>query len=420
MRDILAIDVGTTRFKAGVFAPDLTPRSYTSRSYDANFYDRVKADIDPKKWWEALRSSCSELRGFLPNVGVLALSVTTPGLVPMNEDGDALGPAILFLDGRSHEQARQIRARVGEDYFLETACNLPVSGGSSLCSILWIQQNQPDVWRATAKFGHCNTYLVKRLTGSWAIDPSTISITGLYNTSRNDLTWNARVLDCAGIPDSKLPPVLESHRRVGGILPEVAAELGLPADTAVLCGANDAVLAALSGGVADSGDIGTTHGTCDISYVCTDHPTRSRNYNIRCHVLPGRWLTFCVLNTGGKALEWFHSVFCADMTADEFFTGYIPSILTSFLDSGERDQTEEALPHYVPFLQGSRYCLEQRTAGFSGVTGGVNAAGCSGFVAKRMSGLRGSKVPRLPVADFTCSGLKTIHESFPGSSMAFL
>ncbi|MCX6026858.1 MAG: FGGY family carbohydrate kinase, partial [Chloroflexi bacterium] len=101
MRDILAVDIGTTTFKTGVFDSELHLKAGTSRTYGSHLYDRVKAEIDPKKWWEALRSSCSELRDFLPNVGVLSLSVTTPGLVPMNEDGDALGPAILFLDGRS-------------------------------------------------------------------------------------------------------------------------------------------------------------------------------------------------------------------------------------------------------------------------------------------------------------------------------
>ena len=85
-----------------------------------------------------------------------------------------------------------------------------MTGGSSLCSILWIRDNQPEVWRAAAKFGHTNTYMVKRLTGDWAIDPSTVSITGLYNTARNDLTWNRGVLEAAGIPESKLPPLMHS------------------------------------------------------------------------------------------------------------------------------------------------------------------------------------------------------------------
>jgi len=130
--DILALDVGTSGLKAGVYGPDLAKRASAGRDYDINLYDRGKADIWPETWWSAIRDACAELRAHLHDVAVVSLSVTTPGLTPMAADGSALGPAILFLDGRSHEQAAAIRKAVGEDRFLIQACNLPVSGGSSL------------------------------------------------------------------------------------------------------------------------------------------------------------------------------------------------------------------------------------------------------------------------------------------------
>lgn len=366
--DILSLDVGTTAFKLGVFSPALEKKAEASRSYDVHVYAGGSADIEPEKWWCALRECCAEVRPFLSSVGVITLSVTTPGLTPMAPDGTALGRAILFFDGRSHSQARAIRALVGEDYFLEGTCNLPVSGGSSLCSILWIRENQPDVWEAAAKFGHSNTYMVKRMTGNWVIDPSTVSITGLYNAAANDLTWNRRVLELAGIPETLLPPLMHSYQPAGELLPKVAAELGLPAGCTVLCGGNDAVLAALSGGLTEPGGINNICGTCEITSVCVDRPVSSPNFNVRCHVIPGRWVTFFVLNTGGKALEWFHSVFCAGMTESHFYEQYIPSVLAAFFHASDRDRLEADLPVYIPFLSGCRYALEQKKAAFDGVT----------------------------------------------------
>jgi len=368
MNDILSIDVGTTSFKVGVFSPDLDKKCETSRLYEPNLYDFGKADIEPEKWWIVLQDCCGEIKSFLRSVSVISLSVTTPGLVAMNEAGTALGPAILFFDGRSHKQAKEIRKRVGEVKFLRETCNLPVSGGSSLSSILWIRENQPEIWHAAVKFGHCNTYMVKRLTGQWAIDPSTTSITGLYNTTRHDLTWNKDILASAGIPEDKLPPLTQSYHKAGKILPGVAATLGLPEDCDVLCGGNDAVLAALSGRLTAPGDMNIVCGTCEIVTVCVDTPVSSPNFNVRCHVIPNRWLTFFVLNTGGIALEWFHSVFCQDMTKDQFFNDYVPSVLNDFFSSKEVDRSEGEIPDYVPFLQGSRYSLEQMTASFSGLT----------------------------------------------------
>jgi sugar (pentulose or hexulose) kinase len=367
-RDILAIDVGTSILKLGVFSPTLEKRSEARRSYDPHVYDSGKADIDPEAWWQALREGCADVRESLAAVGTISLSVTTPALTPMAADGTPLAPAVLFFDGRSHEQSRAIRQIVGEERFLSETGNLPVSGGSSLSSILWFRDNCPDIWARTAKFGHCNTYLLKRLTGEWAIDPSTTSITGLYNTTVNDLTWNTDVMRVAGIPEVMLPPILQSYDPVGTVLPAVAVELGVPSDTVVLCGGNDAVLAALSGGLIEPGDINIVSGTCDIANVCTDQPVASRDFNLRCHVIPGRWLTFFVLNAGGEGIDWFHRVLCRELDGEQFYGEYVPRVLEAFFADPEADARESGLPDYAPFLAGSRYSVERVTGSFGALT----------------------------------------------------
>ncbi len=367
-RDILAIDVGTTALKIGVFDTSLEKKVSASRQFEINLYDQGKADIEPDKWWSALQSACAEMKDYLGSVGIISLSVTTPGLLAMDASGTPLTPAILFMDGRSRKQAAEVRQKVTEERFLQDGCNLPVSGGSSLASILWIREEQPDIWQKTVKFGHTNTYIVKRLTGEWTIDPSTVSITGLYNTARNDLSWNQDVLQIAELPEDKLPPLRHSHAAAGQIRPAIARELALPADCEVLCGGNDAVMSSLSGGLIHPGDINIVNGTCDIMFVCIDTPVRSPNFNIRCHVIPGLWTTFFVLNTGGIALEWFRSTFCQDMTPNQFYERFIPSVLEEFFCQPDLDRAEQDLPEFVPYLQGSRYSLERLTASFSGLT----------------------------------------------------
>jgi xylulokinase len=366
--DILALDVGTSVLKVGVFSPALEQLAGTQRTYAPRVNDQGWADIEPDAWWSAIRDACAELRSDLAGVDVVAPSVTTPGLTAIDADGSALAPAILFFDGRSSEQAARIRGLVGEDDFLRETCNLPVSGGSSLASILWLREQRPDVWARAARFGHCNTYLVGRLTGRWAIDPSTTSITGLYNTAANDLTWNRRVLDLAGIGMDQLPQLLPSHAPVGRVTESAAAELGLPRRPVVLCGGNDAVLAALSGGVTEPGDVTIISGTCDIASVCIDRPIGAADFNVRCHVVPDRWLTFFVLNAGGEALAWFHRTLCPDLDEGTFYGDYVPGVVRRFLADPAADAREAALPGYVPYLAGSRYSLQRRTASLDGLS----------------------------------------------------
>jgi xylulokinase len=365
--DILAFDVGTSGLKAGVYTVDLEARRTVGRGYEPEIGAVGRVDIDPETWWSAIASACAELGPSLSEVGVLSLSVTTPGLTPMAADGRALGPAILMMDGRSRVQAAAIREAVGEERFLAQACNLPVSGGSSLASILWIRDEQPDVWTGTAVFGHTNTYVAKRLTGEWAIDPSTTSITGLYATARSDLTWIDEVLEAAGLDAARLPPLMHSFDPVGQILPAVADALGLPRQTVVLCGGNDAALAAWSGGLSDPGDANIISGTTDIANVCIDSPVASPDFNVRCHVVPDRWLTFFVLNTGGVAYDWFRRTFCRELSANDFYADYLPGVLEDFLCDPAVDVREAALPTYVPYLAGSRYSTEPLTASFSGI-----------------------------------------------------
>jgi sugar (pentulose or hexulose) kinase len=176
------------------------------------------------------------------------------------------------------------------------------------------------------------------------------------------------VLAAAGIPATMLPPLMHSYDPVGTILPAVADELGLPRDCVVLCGGNDATLAALSGGITEPGDVSIISGTCDIASVCTDRPIASAEFNIRCHVIPGRWLTFFVLNTGGEALEWFRRTFCREMDTEAFHDAYLPNVLEAFLADPDIDARERELPVYDPHLGGSRYSLERLKGGFDGLT----------------------------------------------------
>lgn len=357
--NILAIDVGTTILKMGIFNSSLTLEHFYEHSYNQNIVCGEKAEIDPDIWWMSIIDGCRSLGEHLKKVGILTFSVTTPGLVAMDEQGNALIKAILFLDQRSHKQAEHIISTIGKDLLLERACNLPVSGGSSLSSILWVKENLPEIYSKTYKFGHTNTYLINKLTKKWAIDPSTTSVTGLYNTRMNDMTWNSDFLHKLAISEDKLPELYQSYDEVGNIESRTAQLLGLPESCIVLCGGNDAVLSALSAGINSPGDILHITGTCDILMVCLANHHGSQSYNIRSHILPDLFLTLFVLNTGGKSLEWFHSVFCREMSDEEFYSDYVPEVL-------ERKLGQEP-PDYVPFLNGSRYSTRLLKAGFSGV-----------------------------------------------------
>jgi xylulokinase len=362
---ILGVDIGTTSMKMGVFrleGEDLEPVRQFSHAYSINVYnDGLFADIEPDKWKKAFLAGCRAMAEDIAGVDVIALSGTTPGLTAMDEDGDALYPAMLMLDQRSREQARRIIDTVGLEPLLRTTGNMPVAGGCSLAGILWLRDSAPDLFARTHTFGHSNTYFARWLTGLCAIDPSSASLTALYNTTRNDLTWNEDIARTFGLSTDRLPQLVPAGRSVGRVRARLARDLGLSREPHVLIGGNDAVLAAYSVGVQEPGQIINVNGTCEITLVCLPECLPSQRYNIRAHVLPDRWLTLHVMNAGGKALEWFKGIFCREMTDEEFYDRFLPGAVEAWLDrdSGVR---------YTPYLMGSRYSLEPLKAELLGLT----------------------------------------------------
>jgi len=333
-----------------------------SQEYEVNIYnDGLFGDIEQDKWKRAFTAGCKAMEEFLSDVDVISLSGTTPGLTAMDKNGQALYPAILMLDQRSRKQAQFIIDTVGMTSLLETTANMPVAGGCSLASILWLKDNCPEIFGKTYKFGHSNTYIAHWLTGAFAIDPSSASLTALYNTVRNDFTWNEDIAVTFGISLSRLPQIIPAYESVGRINKSLAQELGLSKEPPVLIGGNDAVLAAYSVGIKEPGDIINVNGTCEIILVCLDKCLSSANYNIRAHVLPGRWLTLHVMNAGGKALNWFRELFCSELSAEEFYNRFLPQALESWLDC-------ESGVTYVPYLMGSRYSLKPLKAQLLGLT----------------------------------------------------
>ncbi len=362
---ILSVDVGTTAMKMGVFEDrghDLELLKQFSREYDINTYnDGLFSDIEQKKWQLAFAAGCQELSDYMPEIDVIALSGTTPGLTAMDREGEALYPAILMLDQRSRPQAQRIIDTIGLEKLLNVTANMPVAGGSSLAGILWLKDNLPEVFNKTHVFGHSNTFMARWLSDKFAMDPSSASLTAMYNTVSNDLTWNKEILNEFDLETSRLPQLIAAYHSTGRMRASLAKEFGLKKEPPVLIGGNDAVLAAYSVGIRQPGEIFNINGTCEITMVCLAKCFASRNYNIRTHVLPQRWFSFYVMNAGGKALEWFKNLFCSEIAEEKFYTDFIPRALDTWLnrDSGVT---------YVPYLMGSRYSLEALKAEFRGLT----------------------------------------------------
>ena len=322
MDSILAIDVGTQSLRACVIDPELSELEKQQVPYTPQVISRDKIEIDAEILWDALVQACSKLK-FRDRVKVITFSTLCPSLLAMDVNGDPLRPIILHLDRRSCGQAQWALKKVGEEKFLNIAGNLPIPGGISATSLLWIRDHELEIYsKKDVCFGHAVTFFMKRLTNRFLIDPSNASFTGLYDTVGYG-DWDERLYGPLEIERSKLPDLLMSTSVAGELIDKAAMVLGLPRNIPVNIGANDTTCATVGAGVTEAGDIMNTSGTVEILVLCLDKPIVSRNHLLRTHAYPGRWMAMRTVGAGGASLEWFRANFCQEMTKEAFYSEYL-------------------------------------------------------------------------------------------------
>jgi sugar (pentulose or hexulose) kinase len=274
-----------------------------------------------------------------------------------------LRPIILHLDRRSYRQAQWALDKVGEDTFLSIAGNLPIPGGISVTSLLWIRDHEPEIYfQKGVCFGHAVTFFLKRLTGKFFIDPSNASFTGLYDTVGYG-DWDERLIEPLGIERDKLPEILMSTAIAGELLDDSASKLGLPKNIPVNIGANDTTCATVGAGVTHSGDIMNTSGTVEILVVCLTKPIVSRDHLLRTHAYPGKWLAMRTVGAGGASIEWFRTNFCQEMSKEAFYADYLREVLTS-------NKVPES--RFYPYLTGDRHRIKRKSGSFTRLTLNTN------------------------------------------------
>jgi sugar (pentulose or hexulose) kinase len=358
MGNILSIDVGTQSLRACVIDQDLVVLEKERIDYRPRILSGNRVEMDAEKLWNSLRQACARLSR-KSGVKAVVFSTLCPSLLPMDADGNPLHPIILHLDRRSYRQAIWALKQIGEETFLKVAGNLPIPGGISLTSILWIKEHIPEIYtRADVCFGHAVTFFMKRLTGRFLIDPTNASFTGLYDTVGYG-DWDDRLTEPLRIDRRKLPDVTLSTTISGELTGQAADALGLIAHIPVVIGANDTTCAAVGAGVDKPGDILNTSGTVEILALCLDRPLVSKNHLLRTHAYPGKWLAMRTVGAGGASLEWFRNNFCKEMTKEEFYQSYLKDVLAS-------GRTPEGCFH--PYLTGDRHRIKLRRGAFTRLT----------------------------------------------------
>ena len=312
---LLGLDVGTTSVKAGIFDIEGHQLAAAGSEYRLAYPAPDHVEIDPETWWaSAVRAVRTALAA--PGVNparIAALAVSSQGetVAAVDDNGRALGPALVWLDNRATAEARALGERFGNALVYDRTGVPDVNPTWTAAKIMWWQRHEPELFRSAARFVLAEDFMLRRLTGTFVTDGGIQCTTMLFDIRERD--WFGPMLDAVGIDSRRLPEVREPGTIVGELTAAAAAELGLAVGLPIVAGGMDQGAGAVGVGNIRGGMVSeSTGGALTIQAAVDRHGgDPSGRTPVYIHSAPGTYLYCPVCPTGGMALTWFRDAFDA-------------------------------------------------------------------------------------------------------------
>jgi xylulokinase len=317
---LLGIDISTTTAKALLIDSAGKVLAVGSTPLELSTPRPLWSEQDPEAWWQGIVDS---IRKVLAQTGVdaariaaMGLTGQMHGLVLLNQDGKVLRPAILWNDQRTGAQCDEIRARLGKENLIRITGNDALTGFTAP-KILWVQQNEPEVYAQARHVLLPKDYIRFRLTGEYAMDKADGSGTILFDLKQRN--WSPEVLAALGIPADWLPPTFEGPEFTGQVTPEAAGITGLRAGTPVAAGGGDQAAGAVGVGAVQPGVVGLVVGTSGVVFATTPSALIEPQGRLHafCHAAPGMWHLMGVMLSAAGSLQWYRDTLAPGMSFDE-------------------------------------------------------------------------------------------------------
>lgn len=312
MRYLLGIDCGTSGTKTVLFDEKGCVICSETAEYPLYQPQNGYAEQDPNDWKNAMLDTIIRVIGKSGidsgDIAGIGLSGQMHGLVMLDKGGNVLRNAIIWCDQRTGRQVGKMNS-LGAEKIARISANPPLTGWTA-AKILWVMDNEPQVYEKCRHILLPKDYLRYVLTGEFASEVSDAS--GMQLLDVKNRCWSGELCSLLGIDKGLLAEVHESCEVTGKVSVHIADITGLKAGTIVVGGAGDNASAALGTGVCRQGKAFTTIGTSGVVFAHTDKPLIDPKGRIHtcCAAVPGCWHVMGVTQAAGLSLKWFRDNFC--------------------------------------------------------------------------------------------------------------
>lgn len=351
---MLGVDIGTTSTKTVVFTLDGQVVAQHAVEYPLLCTEPGMAEQDPQQIYQAVLSSIggavAAAKASPADIALLSFSAAMHSVIALDKDGGLLTNSITWADNRASVWARRIREEHdGQAIYQRTGT--PIHPMSPLCKLMWLRQDQPELYARAARFVGVKEYVFFRLFGRWLVDYSIASATGMFNLQ--ELNWDRGALALLGVDAAQLSEPVPTTHQLSGLSAEVAAQLGLKRDTPFVIGANDGVLSNLGVNAIHPGQVAVTIGTSGAMRTVIDRPMTDPSGRTFCYALTQQhWVVGGPVNNGGNIFRWVRDELATAEAETARQAGQDPYDALTHIAEQVRPGAEGLLFH--PYMAGER------------------------------------------------------------------
>ncbi len=313
MKYLLAHDIGTSGNKATLFSVEGTLIKSCTVSYEAHYFNGTWVEQEAEDWWRAVCESSKELirsAGIdAKEIAAISFSGQMMGCLCVDRNGRPLRPSIIWADSRAQKQALKIERKISQkDYYHISGHRNTASYG--IQKLMWIRENEPEIYKKTYKVLNAKDYIVFKLTGKFYTEPSDANSFGCFDLKT--FQWSDKILECTGVDREKLPEIVPSTYVAGEVARQVAVQAGLAEGTPVVMGGGDGVVANIGCGSIAPGKTYCCMGTSAWITTTTDQPVFDEEMRTVtwAHVIPGLYAPNGTMQYAGGSYSWVKQVIC--------------------------------------------------------------------------------------------------------------
>jgi xylulokinase len=326
---LIGLDAGTGAVKTIVCSADGALLGRSAAEHPMHHPRPGWAENDPEDWYvgvtRTIRAAVAGSAVDPARVAGLAVVCQREPVVLTDTAGSVIAPAISWTDLRATAESGEIAARIGRERLIETT-GMTTSPGMSLAHLLWFQRHRPGLWRSVKRIRFAKDYLLYRLTGCQATDPTTPSRSGLLDAARQQ--WSEDICEAFAIDADLLPPIgARPWQCVTGLPAGSARELGLRPGVPVAMGGSDDAAATLGCGAIEPGQVSVGTGTAANwrTVLAGWLPDRSGRGDVSPHVVPDRYIHEVAIESTGSSLRWLRDVLIGPSSGEAGFDELIAS-----------------------------------------------------------------------------------------------